>query len=74
MQVTIPTLAKLKTLRLSQFDTYICLETQREYTLTPNGGSFTPDDLEYVRAAQGGDWRFVALQGRGGGARAATTD
>lgn len=72
MQQTIDTLAELKAIRFSVFDEIFCKETSREYFFKQDGG-LTPDDLEIVTTAQGGNWRLVAKTGKGGGADGAGT-
>lgn len=72
MQQTIATLAELKEIRFSVFDEIFCKETSREYFFKQDGG-LTPDDLEIVTTAQGGNWRLVAKTGKGGGADGAGT-
>lgn len=72
MQQTIDTLAELKAIRFSVFDEIFCKETSREYFFKQDGG-LTPDDLEIVTTAQGGNWRLVAKTGKGGSADGAGT-
>lgn len=71
METRVETLAELKKIRFGQYGTIFCKETEREYYFEPNGGSLTPDDLDVVLPAQGGDARLVAHKafssGGGGG-------
>lgn len=71
METRVETLAELKKIRFGQYGTIFCKETEREYYFEPNGGSLTPDDLDVVMAAQGGNARLVAHKaystGGGGG-------
>lgn len=64
METRVNTLSELKTIRFGKFDKVFCKETAREYYLEENGGSLTPDDIDVVLPAQGGNWRLVAQQAR----------
>lgn len=69
MQIRVETLAEVKRIKFGRFDTIFCVETEKEYYLEPNGSGLTPDDDDYIQAAHGANFRYVAMEARstGGG-------
>lgn len=67
MQIRVETIAELKAIKFGRFDTIVCVETEKEYYLEPNGSGLTPDDDDYIQAAHGANYRYVAMEARGTG-------
>jgi len=63
MSVRIETLAELKSIRFDKNETVFCVQNGREYYLELDGGSFTPDDIDFVQAIHGGNARYIAISG-----------
>lgn len=65
MSVRIEALAELKSIRFDKNETVFCVQNGREYYLELDGGSFTPDDIDFVQAIHGVNARYIAISGRG---------
>jgi hypothetical protein len=63
MSVRIETLAELKSIRFDKNETVFCVQNGREYYLELDGGSFTPDDIDFVQAIHGVNARYIAISG-----------
>jgi hypothetical protein len=63
MSVRIEALAELKSIRFDKNETVFCVQNGREYYLELDGGSFTPDDIDFVQAIHGVNARYIAISG-----------
>lgn len=63
MSVRIETLAELKSIRFDKNETVFCVQNGREYYLELDGGSFTPDDIDFVQAIHSRNAMYIAISG-----------